>query len=110
MWGAAMDVGDWLRGLGLGKYEETLRNSAIDMDVLADLTDGDLEKLGLPLGDRKRLLRAIATVASPAPAETRPAPALISPAQSSIRSDSAEPADHRHVLRSRWLDQSRREA
>jgi SAM domain (Sterile alpha motif) len=62
MWSAAMDVGEWLRGLGLGKYEETLRDNVIDLDVLADLTDADLEKLGIPLGDRKRLLRAIAGV------------------------------------------------
>src|SRR5262249_39378154 len=50
----------WLRGLGLGEYEEKFRDNKIDADVLADLTDGDLEKLGLPLGDRKRLLKAIA--------------------------------------------------
>ena len=62
MWSAAMDVGVWLRSLGLGRYEAAFRDNAIDVDVLADLTDGDLEKLGLPLGDRKRLLRAIAGV------------------------------------------------
>ena len=51
-----MDVGGWLRSLGLGQYEANFRDNKIDADVLADLTDGDLEKLGLPLGDRKRLL------------------------------------------------------
>ena len=55
-----MDVGGWLRSLGLGQYEAVFRDNAIDADVVADLTDGDLEKLGLPLGDRKRLLKAIA--------------------------------------------------
>ena len=54
-----MDVGGWLRNLGLGHYEANFRDNKIDVDVLADLTDGDLEKLGLPLGDRKRLLKAI---------------------------------------------------
>ena len=54
-----MDVGGWLRNLGLGQYEANFRDNKIDVDVLADLTDGDLEKLGLPLGDRKRLLKAI---------------------------------------------------
>jgi hypothetical protein len=48
-----MDVGGWLRGLGLERYEATFRAKAIDADALADLTDSDLEKLGLPLGDRK---------------------------------------------------------
>jgi hypothetical protein len=55
-----MDVGGWLRGLGLGRYEEKFRENKIDFDVLADLTDGDLQELGVPLGDRRRLLAAIA--------------------------------------------------
>src|SRR5277367_2580593 len=55
-----MDVGAWLRGLGLGQYEATFRESEIDAEVLPDLTDGDLSQLGVPLGHRKRLLKAIA--------------------------------------------------
>jgi class 3 adenylate cyclase len=54
-----MDVGDWLRSLGLGQYEALFRASEIDADILPELTDVDLEKLGVPLGHRKRLLRAI---------------------------------------------------
>ena len=65
-----MDVGGWLRSLGLGEYEEKFRDNKIDADVLADLTNGDLEKLGLPLGDRKRLLKAIAGLVG-LPADTR---------------------------------------
>jgi class 3 adenylate cyclase len=65
-----MDVGGWLRSLGLGQYEADFRDNKIDVDVLADLTDGDLEKLGLPLGDRKRLLKAIAGFAA-LPSATR---------------------------------------
>ena len=30
-----MDVGEWLRGLGLGQYETVFREHTIDMDVLA---------------------------------------------------------------------------
>src|SRR6202051_208894 len=55
-----MDVGAWLRGLGLGQYEGVFRDSEIETDVLSELTEADLEKLGLPLGPRKRLLKAIA--------------------------------------------------
>jgi hypothetical protein len=62
MWSAAMDVGGWLRGLGLGRYETVFREHAIGMDVLADLTDGELAQIGVPLGDRKRLLKAIASL------------------------------------------------
>ena len=54
---AIMNVRVWLRGLGLGRYEEKFRENKIDFDVLADLTDGDLQELGVPLGDRRRLLR-----------------------------------------------------
>jgi class 3 adenylate cyclase/tetratricopeptide (TPR) repeat protein len=54
-----MDIGGWLRGLGLGQYEAVFRESEVDANVLPDLTEVDLEKLGIPLGHRKRLLRAI---------------------------------------------------
>jgi hypothetical protein len=57
-----MDIGAWLRGLGLGQYETTFRESEIEADVLPELTEADLEKIGLPLGPRKRLLRAIASL------------------------------------------------
>ena len=60
-----MDVREWLRGLGLGQYGQKFSDNKIDADVLADLTDGDLEKLGIPLGDRKRLLKAIAASVAP---------------------------------------------
>ena len=55
-----MNVRVWLRGLGLGRYEEKFQDNKIGMDVLGDLTDGDLQELGIPIGDRRRLLRAIA--------------------------------------------------
>ena len=50
-----MDVGGWLRELGLGRYEPAFIENAIDSDVLPELTEDDLKKLGIPLGDRKRL-------------------------------------------------------
>jgi len=58
-----MNVGEWLQGLGLGQYESAFIESAIDTDVLPELTEGDLEKLGIPLGDRKRLIKAIRAMA-----------------------------------------------
>ena len=59
-----MDVGGWLRSLGLGQYEALFRASEIAADILPELTDVDLEKLGVPLGHRKRLLRAISGLAA----------------------------------------------
>ncbi|MCC2654807.1 MAG: adenylate/guanylate cyclase [Microvirga sp.] len=50
-----MDIGDWLRSLGLERYERAFIDNAVDTDVLPELTESDLEKLGLALGDRKRL-------------------------------------------------------
>ena len=57
-----MDVGAWLRGLGLAQYEALFRDNEIEADVLVDLTESDLEKIGMPLGPRKRVLKAIANL------------------------------------------------
>src|SRR5262249_38008255 len=57
-----MDLGGWLRSLGLEQYEAAFRENAIDAEVLPDLTDQDLEKLGVLLGHRRKLLRAIANL------------------------------------------------
>ena len=61
-----MDVGGWLRSLGLGQHEALFRASAIDADILPELTDVDLKELGVPLGHRKRLLKAISDLAAAA--------------------------------------------
>jgi class 3 adenylate cyclase/predicted ATPase len=66
-----MDIGGWLRGLGLVQYEALFRANEIDADILPELTEVDLEKLGVPLGHRKRLLRAILALTA---AETSAAP------------------------------------
>jgi class 3 adenylate cyclase len=86
-----MDVREWLRSLSLGQYEERFRENKIDLDVLADLTDGDLQELSVPLGDRRRLLRAIAELAAHQPPTQAPtAPAAPALAQSFAQPDSAE--------------------
>ena len=54
-----MNIGDWLRTLGLGQYAPVFVENALEFDVLSELTEGDFEKLGIPLGDRKRLIKAI---------------------------------------------------
>ena len=78
-WGAHMNVSAWLQGLGLGQYETAFRQNEIDAEILADLTDQDLEKLGVPLGHRKRLLKAIANLCS-GEREALAVPAPIRPA------------------------------
>src|SRR5271166_4662992 len=79
MWGAAMDVGGWLKGIGLGHYEANFRDNKIDADVLPKLTADDLRDVGVSaVGDRVRLLAAIAALT----AATPPVDASASPPQS----------------------------
>src|SRR6516162_4727961 len=74
MWGAAMDVGGWLRGLGLGQYETNFRDNKIDADLLPRLTEDRLKDIGVSaLGDRLRLLDAIAALARAKPPADVPA-------------------------------------
>src|SRR6201986_4560514 len=60
--GLNLDIDGWLRRIGLDQYAQTFRDNAIDADVLRDLTDSHLRELGLPLGARLKLLRAVATL------------------------------------------------
>ena len=63
-----MDIAAWLRKLGLERYETAFRNNDIDVDLLSDLTEADLERLGVAsLGHRKKLLRAIEALRPPGP-------------------------------------------
>src|SRR4051794_15537394 len=58
--GTRVEVGVWLRGLGLAQYEPAFRDSDVDAEVLPELAEADLEKIGVAsLGHRKRLLKAI---------------------------------------------------
>jgi class 3 adenylate cyclase/predicted ATPase len=68
-----MDVGDWLRSLGLDQYEALFRENDIDAEVLPEVTEVDLEKFGVSFGNRKRLLRAIASLSTAVPSTGLPA-------------------------------------
>jgi class 3 adenylate cyclase/predicted ATPase len=50
---------NWLEDKGLGRYADLFARHRIDLDVVPYLTESDLAELGLPLGDRRRLQRAI---------------------------------------------------
>jgi class 3 adenylate cyclase len=58
----AVDIATWLRGLGLERYEPIFRENEIDWEVLPELSEAEFEKIGLPLGPRKKLLKAIAAL------------------------------------------------
>ena len=106
-----MDVGGWLRGLGLGQYEEKFRDNKIDADLLPRLTVDDLKDIGVSVvGDRRRLLDAIAALAG---AESSCGRSRFPDEVCAIQGPSGigrAPPDHGHVLRSRRLDEPRREA
>src|SRR5215831_14725621 len=69
--GAAMNVGGWLRQLGLEHYEAAFRENKIDDTVLPSLTAEDLKDLGVGfVGDRRKLLNAIAALRAEANAPT----------------------------------------
>ena len=65
-----MDIGAWLEALGLSKYNAAFHENAIDLAVLPKLTVDDLRELGVKaIGDRRKLLDAIAALAT-APASS----------------------------------------
>ena len=59
-----MDISAWLRELGLERYEQAFQKGEIDPAILPELTDADLKELGIPLGPRKQLLKAISALAA----------------------------------------------
>jgi class 3 adenylate cyclase/tetratricopeptide (TPR) repeat protein len=79
MWGAAMDLGGWLRNLGLDEYAAAFRENGIDEHVLCHVTAADLRQIGVAaVGDRRRLLIAIGELAgSSLSMERRPAPTFV---------------------------------
>jgi len=54
------DLRDWLRRNKFEQYADAFEASAIDLDILPELSERDLEQLGVSLGNRRRLLKAIA--------------------------------------------------
>src|SRR6516164_4477310 len=63
---------EWLESIGLGEYAQRFAENAIDISILRDLTDLDLKELGVLLGHRRKMLRAIAELAE-ASSSTHPA-------------------------------------
>ena len=70
-------IADWLKQLGMSEYAKRFAESDIDHSVLRDLTDEDLKELGVSLGHRRKMLRAIAEL-----------PVPLRPHRSSLRSQS----------------------
>ena len=92
-WGAIMDVGGWLRRLGLEQYEAAFRENEIDDTVLPRLTAEDLKDLGVGfVGDRRKLLDAIAALRAEA------SPRSPSDALSAIDKAAKDTAERRMII------------
>ena len=68
-------ITEWLASLGLSEYAARFAENDIDIDVLPEVTDQDLEQLGISLGHRRRILRAIRDLGATTAAPLRPAAA-----------------------------------
>ncbi len=66
------DLRDWLRRNKFEQYADAFEANDIDLDILPELSENDLEQLGLSLGNRRRLLKAIAERSAEA-AQSKPA-------------------------------------
>jgi class 3 adenylate cyclase len=66
-------IADWLKKLGMSEYAERFAENDIDMAVLPDLTDQHLKELGVSLGHRLKMLRAIRDLGGGSVAATEPA-------------------------------------
>jgi class 3 adenylate cyclase/predicted ATPase len=86
------DLAEWLARLGLGQYAETFAQNNIEYDVLPDLTENDLRRLGVAsLGHRKKLLRAIEALTAVHRHTGTATPA------SNVAATASSPAQHREA-------------
>lgn len=106
------NITKWLEGLGLAKYAQLFVDNEVDEEVLRHLSDADLQSLGLPLGPRKKILAAIAGMATLTPAGSTPTPNYVREAErrqltvlfvdlagSTALSSRLDPEEMREVLR-----------
>src|SRR5258708_6568875 len=72
-------IADWLKKLGLSEYARRFAENHVDFSVLPELTDQDLKDLGIVLGDRRKLLRAIADLNGIEKIQSKPTEAATTP-------------------------------
>jgi class 3 adenylate cyclase len=70
---ATQPIADWLSKIGLERYAPAFADNDIDVPVLFHLTDADLEKIGVSLGHRRKMLAAIAELVGAVQAPPQPA-------------------------------------
>jgi class 3 adenylate cyclase len=70
-------VREWLEELGLGQYADAFEADDVDLEVVAEIGEHDLKEMGVSLGHRRKLLKAIRQLDGAVPA----APAAAAPAR-----------------------------
>jgi class 3 adenylate cyclase len=100
---------NWLSRIGLGKQAKTFADNGIDWDILLELTESDFKELGLSLGDRKRLLKAITSLKRDEPAadaaEPHKTPAEVAaPASPAIATAAAKTEAERRQITVMFVD------
>jgi len=80
-------IAEWLASLGLSEYAQRFAENHVDAGVLPDLTDQDLRELGVPLGHRRKMLRAIAQLNA----------AALEPAEAATERVLRDEAERRHL-------------
>jgi predicted ATPase/class 3 adenylate cyclase len=80
-------IAEWLASIGLSEYAQRFADNAIDLSVVRDLTEQDLKDLGVLLGHRRKILRAIAQLD----------PAALAPAETTTEPVSRDEAERRHL-------------
>ncbi|MBX3329319.1 MAG: AAA family ATPase [Nitrospira sp.] len=90
-------VAEWLQSLGLDQYRESFQQNAITWDVLPELNDGDLASLGVLLGHRKKILRAIAQLSSTGKGDTASTPAIPTAKETTASSSGRDQAERRQL-------------
>jgi predicted ATPase/class 3 adenylate cyclase len=80
-------IPEWLASIGLEEYAQRFADNAIDLSVVRDLTEQDLKDLGVLLGHRRKILRAIADFD----------PAALEPAEAASEPLPRDEGERRHV-------------
>src|SRR6516165_758415 len=96
-------IADWLEKLGMSEYAQRFAENRIDFSVLPDLTDQDLKDLGVVLGDRRKLLRAIANIDDKSPG-VAPEPVLSPARPTTAATAAAEATGERRYLTVMFCD------
>jgi hypothetical protein len=87
-------IANWLKTLGMSEYAQRFAENDIDFTILGDLTDQDLEKIGVAsLGHRRKMLRAIADLKNVGKSE----PVLAVAAQTPVTPQPSDTAERRQV-------------